>query len=274
MKKVINYLTARPALFFLLAALIWGGVMYFINTPFEIQWKDIFVEADGMVFDLLVFGALLAWYEGKRQENERVEQEKNLINDFRGWNKKEAMFRIVGAITRLNQFGLSKLDLSNCFLKKANLRGRNLEGANLFEANLQSANLSYAKMCGASLSGADLRKAQLVEANLINAMIEEADMREAILNRANLEGADLHRSNLQGACLDKAKLANTKWYKSILKEATFLGADLQGADLEGAIVTDKPGDEWFKELERWETKGIEEIKRKYRVDEFGSIQLK
>lgn len=274
MKKAINYLTARPALFFLLAALIWSGVMFFLNTQEAIQWKDIFVEADGMVFDLLVFGALLAWYDAKRQENERIEQEKNLINDFRGWDKKEAMFRIVGAITRLNQYKLSKIDLSNCFLKKANLRAKNLIGANLFDANLQEANLSYAKMGGATLSGADLRKTQLVETNLTNAIIEEADMKGAMLNRANLEGADLHRSDLEGACLDNAKLANTKWYKSNLKGATFLGADLKGADLEGAIVTDKFGDEWFKELERWETKGIEEIKRKYRIDEFGSLQLK
>lgn len=181
MKKAFNYLLSQPALVFLLAALIWSGVMFFINTPLKIQWKDIFVEANGMVFDLLVFGALLAWYDGKRQKNQRIEQDQNLIEDLRGWKNEEGVLRTVGAIRRLNREGIKDIDLFGCFLKKALLVSVELEGSNLQEANLQGAALNWTSLKkslldGANLHGADLRWGDIQFASLI-----EADFRGANL---------------------------------------------------------------------------------------------
>ncbi len=182
MKKVINYLTTRPALFFLLAAFLWSGVMFFINAQQGIQWRDIIVEADGMVFDLLVFGALLAWYDGKRRKNERVEQDQNLIEVLRGWKSQEGVLRTVGAIERLNREGIQDVDLFGCFLKKALLVSLELEGSNLQNANLQNAALNWTSLKKSLLDGANLQGADLRCGDIQFASLNEADLRGANLD--------------------------------------------------------------------------------------------
>jgi hypothetical protein len=110
MKKAFNFLfVTTKAGFFLMAALLWSVVMYFVNNHYQITWEEIFVEADGVVFDLIVFGVVLTIYEAYREikeKNERELKEKNEkierlhedIDDYRGWDEKEAMYRIVGAV--------------------------------------------------------------------------------------------------------------------------------------------------------------------------------
>jgi hypothetical protein len=68
MKKAIDFFTAHPARFFLLAALLWGGLMCLVSIirgKFDLD--GLLVEANGMVFDLLVFGVLLSIYERLRE---------------------------------------------------------------------------------------------------------------------------------------------------------------------------------------------------------------
>lgn len=64
MKKAIDFFTAHPARFFLVAALLWGGFMCFLDyRDDKFDWHDLLVEANGMVFDLLIFGILPGWCE-------------------------------------------------------------------------------------------------------------------------------------------------------------------------------------------------------------------
>lgn len=196
MKKIIDYLTPRPAIFFLLAALLWGLIMLFLSLQAGVQVNDIIIEADGMVFDLLIFGALLAWYDGKRQKNERIEQELNLIEDLRGWKNEEGVFRTVGAIKRLENAGISEIDLYGCFLKNALLVSLNLEGSNLQQANLQNAKLQWTTLYGAALDGADFQQASL--------------------NKGNIENATLEGTNLSGASLDEL-MVGMSWFEKLEK---------------------------------------------------------
>ena len=187
MKKAIDFFTAHPARFFLLAALLWGGLMCYLNSKDVgengFSWHDLLVEANGMVFDLLVFGILLSIYEALREKRDKIERLQEEIDDYRGWDEKEATFRIVGAVKRLNRLGVSEVKLNGCFLQKADFFMASLQGAVLFMANLQEA----------SLMSANLQRANLGAANLQRAM----------LWKANLQGADLRDTNLQEAMVDK-----------------------------------------------------------------------
>jgi hypothetical protein len=71
--KIYNFLIAKPARFFFLAAILWGGLMCAFNSKdgANFQWHDILVEANGMFFDLLVFGVLLSIYEALREKKEK-----------------------------------------------------------------------------------------------------------------------------------------------------------------------------------------------------------
>jgi len=176
MKKAIDFFTAHPARFFLLAALLWGGFMCLISIKRgKFDLDGFLVEANGMVFDLLVFGVLLSIYEALREKRDKIERLHEEIYDYRGWDEKEATFRIVGAVKRLNKLGVSKIDLHRCFLKKADLQGVNLYKANLEEANLEEAKLGGINLEEANLADAQIKDTILANANLKNAILDVAD---------------------------------------------------------------------------------------------------
>ncbi|MFN0034656.1 MAG: pentapeptide repeat-containing protein [Saprospiraceae bacterium] len=241
--KILDYLTASPARFFLLAALVWGGLMCYLNfrDGANFSWHDLLVEANGMVFDLFVFGILLSVYEALKEKKEKIARLHEEIDDYRGWDEKEAMYRIVGAVRRLNKLKVSKMVLAMCYLK-----GAQLSNANLRESNLQTANL---------------REAFLQLADFSHAHLSHADFRQAELNGANFQGADLSWTKLQGA----------NFHSGITKfehheDGTVLihtqNTNLQGVNFKGALV-DK---DWFDKLEVWGVIGKEEIIAKYLID--------
>lgn len=283
MKKILDYLTAKPARFFLLAALIWGGLMCYLNYKdgANFAWHDLLVEANGMVFDLLVFGILLSIYEALREKKEKIERLHEEIDDYRGWDEKEAMYRIIGAVKRLKNAGVevSKINLSCCFLEEADLRFVKFERANLVKTNLMGAilmgaNLMKTNLMGANLKRANLMGANLIEANLAGANLSKTDLREADLRKADLSMASMTGADLRGADLGLADLSGADF--SIAKSEGLLSwqpgteTNLTRANLQGAIVNEG----WFNKLGDWNVLGKEEIVEKYLIDKNGRLQLK
>ncbi len=249
MKRAIAYLTANPARFFLVAAIFWIIIMGILNAKEGIQWDDILVEANGMVFDLLVFGVLLSVYESLRQKRDKIERLKEEIDDYRHWDEKEATFRIIGAVKRLNKLGISEINLAGCFLRKVRC----------FEINLSKATLENANLSKAILVFSNLSRANLSKANLSGAALMICDLSNANLSNANLSGAKLKISNY---------FKKNQNGMLILEEFTFSGANLTGVNLLNAEV-DK---NWFEKLVENNVEGCYEIIDKYYIDDGGIIK--
>lgn len=297
-----NWFIQSKAAFFLFASLIWAGFMYLLDSKDEkFAWHDLLVEANGLFFDLIVFGILLTIYEAAKEKKDKVERLHEEIEDYRGWDEKEAMFRIVGAIKRLNKLKIYSIHLKNCFLQGANLEGAtlvranleaavlqdsnlknaNLSNAHLRWANIQNANLDEANLHNANLNGANLNETRLYRANLRDANFDAATIRKALLWDADLRRADLWRADMEGADLRSANLEGAKLYglplysRSTPYGQVFLSTNLQNANLDGvSLIGAVVGKDWFEQLERWEVTGRNEIKEKYQVDENGIIKLK
>ncbi len=260
-KKVFNFLfVTTKAGFFLLAALLWSLVMCFVNNYYQIAWKEIFIEADGMVFDLIVFGVVLTIYEAFREikeNNERVLKEKNErigrlmdeIEDFREWHEKEARFRIVGAMKRLVMEGVKKMNLRNCFLE-----GTTFGNWDLSETHFDNAILHDVKFHGTTLVNSTFQ-----EAKLKNAAFHSVDLTGADLSGANLDGVDFLMTNLSHVNLEGSIVLPL--YVSIVGEI-------------GQKKYPYGCDDWFRKLKKDGAIGLEEIENKYYVDEFGILQLK
>jgi uncharacterized protein YjbI with pentapeptide repeats len=217
--------------------LIWGpyGLLDFSKSGDK---SNVAVEFHGMIFDIILFGVILTAYElyaGKKQKIERYREE---IDDFKGWDEKEATFRIVGNIKRLNRAKATKIDLRNCYLKEAKLYG-----ANLREADLKNANLSHALLNGADLSDADLRGIDLSYAHLFDALLTNANITSSPRNNANLSGASLDRADLREAYLRGANLGSIYLIGANLTGANLTGANLNGANLNGVKGMKKSSDE-------------------------------
>ncbi len=208
--------------------------------------SNVLAEAHGMVLDILVIGVGITLLNKLSQKNQDIKRYKEEIDDFRRWESDEAAHRIAGSVRRLNNLGVSNIDLRHCFLQNTKLEGAKLEGAklegaylrgaylrgaNLQRANLVEANLQRADLAGANLAGAYLWEADLWGANLQRANLWKADLWKADLQRADLEGAYLRGANLQRADLVEAKLEGAN-----LWEANLVEADLQRANLQRAVL--------------------------------------
>lgn len=184
-------------------------------------YKNILVEAHGMLLDILVIGIFIFALHKlgeKRLDNKRYHDE---IDDFKFWESEEAKFRIIGDIKRLNRNDITEIDLSYCYLKNAELGGVQLQGADLLKINLQGATLFGSNLQQTDLGFANLKETNLGQANLQEADLSKADIQKAVLVEANLQGADLTDAFLQEANLAGANLEKTN----------LLGANLKGAEL-------------------------------------------
>ncbi|MBN1271215.1 MAG: pentapeptide repeat-containing protein [Candidatus Aminicenantes bacterium] len=198
---MIERLAEKEVFLGLILLIIIGFFVIYLTLHAGNKYKDtflnnIFIEAHGLVFDIFVFGVIVIIFDKIAERRRNIKRWKEGIDDFRGWDEKEAMYRIVGNIKRLNKEKVTEIDLNLCFLEKADLswtdlRGGDLERANLIGANLIGADLRGAILIGADLSWTDLRGGNLEGAVLIGANLIGANLKEANLEEANLIGADL-----------------------------------------------------------------------------------
>lgn len=100
-KEILERLGEKPILTaFILFIIIWflvSGASIKRGKSYKGEFLDsVLVEAHGLLFDIFIFGILIVFFNriGERRRNIARWQEE--IDDFRGWDEKEATFRIVG----------------------------------------------------------------------------------------------------------------------------------------------------------------------------------
>lgn len=221
-------------LFFILAALIVGYITHLLwssTGPLNIESKEdiknVAIEFHGMVFDIILFGVILTIYDSIADRRDKIRRYKEEIDDFRGWDEQEAMYRIAGIIKRLNRLKTSSLDLSYVFLKDADLSEVKLRDADFSNANLQFIKLQYSDLISSTMKNTNLHKADLSFSvmryiDLSNSDLSDAKLPYSILYKANLEGsnlqnADLDGTDLRGANLSKTDLRNTSLDDVVVK---------------------------------------------------------
>lgn len=247
--EAIDKIVSRPILsaflVFVLASVIVIGltlIKYGYKGDF---YKNILVEAHGMLFDILVIGVFIfALHKAGEKRIKRdldIKRWQEEIDDFKGWDEKEATFRIVGNIKRLNRNRINKIYLSRCYLKGAHLERANLRGAYLRRANLRGAYLFEADLEGAHLEGANLEGTDLTGAYLRRVNLAGADLRRSILTGVHLTGVHLFGAHLEGASLARADLRETKnlTIEQFSKVKTLYNAKLD-PDLENQVKEKYP----------------------------------
>ncbi|GAB4498871.1 MAG: hypothetical protein OHK0019_34960 [Saprospiraceae bacterium] len=184
-------LPSHPAWIFFWAFIILGSLVLKLDLKYAIDWKDVLVEANGLIFDIFFLGILFYLYDEWRQKKDRIQRHFELINSYRLQKEESSSHRIQYAVRQLNNEKHTQIDLFRCTLPNADfnevklirsqLQDVNFEGAVLERADFSESDLSFAKMNSANLKGAVLFKANL----------NRAELRESWLNHANLRKADL-----------------------------------------------------------------------------------
>ena len=243
MQKIANWIMAHKAQFFFCGVLA-STIILALDCRNGFYWQGVLVKVQGIISYVILFGITLSLYEAftekkrKKVEKERVKNERILryreeIEDFLSWDEKEATYRIVGNIKRLNKEGITEIYLKWANLEGAKLMKANLKGAKLSDSNLKRADLEGAKLMKADLKVADLRDSNLRGANLREADLRGSDFRGADLKRANLGVADLRVADLRGSDLKGVKLLGAKLEDAIANEYQKQSLIHAGADITG-----------------------------------------
>lgn len=202
-KKNLHPNPIASAVVALLAALILVIPLSALITRYNKSFlENILGEAHGMILDILVIGIFILWLNNRAEVIRKIKDYRDEISDFLPWNEKEATYRIVGIIKRLNRLKINNIYLAGAYLRGAFLPKINLKEAILTNANLIDSILTHSNLQEAHLEYALLQKASLIETNLIGAFLQGADLRDAFLigadlNKANLENADLRRTDIR-----------------------------------------------------------------------------
>lgn len=85
-------------------------------------FNGVFVEFSGMLFDVVVFGILIALFVRATERRRGVQRQQEIIDDYKKWNSEEGRFRIAGAIRRLNRFGKTDIDFGGIEISDLSFR--------------------------------------------------------------------------------------------------------------------------------------------------------
>ncbi|TYT75276.1 pentapeptide repeat-containing protein [Desulfobotulus mexicanus] len=211
--------------------------------------EEVMAEAHGVLMDILLIGVVLFWFQQKGRNLMEKRHYRDEIDDFRNWESEEAARKTRGNIRRLNKYGVTRMDLNNCYLRSMDLQGVDFSGSYLWsadlswtdlrksifeDANLENVNLEAANLTGANLNRAYLWKTNLESVDLQHSFLEYAMLRESRLAKADLAGASLLYADLTGVNLEDANLMGTDLRYACMEHSCLDGADLRGANLENA----------------------------------------
>tara|TARA_R110000868_G_scaffold384745_1_gene652343 strand:- start:1878 stop:2645 length:768 start_codon:yes stop_codon:yes gene_type:complete len=111
--------------------------------PSEDYMVNIIVEFHGLLFDLIFFGVILAIYDKVKSEKENVKRWKEELDDYRKWNEPEAGYKIKGLVTRLNNNGVTQIDLSKCSFIKTDLSNMTITDVEINNLNVQNSKIKW-----------------------------------------------------------------------------------------------------------------------------------
>jgi len=111
----------------------WGVLFVFVgglvaSIAADIDSDDKWVEFWGLIFDVIVIVVILGIVQLRQEKKATIARQHETIEDYKRWNSEEAVFRVAGALRRLNRLGVAKVDLS----------GANLSDMNLSELGVES----------------------------------------------------------------------------------------------------------------------------------------
>ncbi|MGM0419086.1 MAG: pentapeptide repeat-containing protein [Thermodesulfobacteriota bacterium] len=253
--RLYEHIITNPVL---ITAVIFVIALFFV-TGFTIYSKfynfgfirDLMVEAHGVVFDIFMLGVVIFWLQQKGRDKVEKKRYQDEIDDFRGWESEEACRRIRGNLRRLNNYGVTSVDISNCYLKNMDLRHSDFSGCYAWGANLSWTDLRFSRLVKGNfedadlsfsdLSGSDIREAYFWKADLSNCNIRNSNMKNCIMLETNITDSDLTESVINNSSFANSNLTNSVFWKADLTHTDFDSADLTNCDFQSADLTNTIG---------------------------------
>jgi BTB/POZ domain-containing protein KCTD9 len=213
-----------------LASIVVGGLSYFFLYPKDAEdgaLKDILVEAHGLLFDIAVLGIFVLWLYKRAEKSREITTLHNIIEDYFGWKEKEATYRIVGNLKRLNKLGVSKFILRDAFLLEANFSIPSVEilNSNIWDSCLDYARFSQCKHQDNHFLADSMQNTHFDNGKFTDVRFEECNLKNASFLNSDLTGSEFWYCNLKDTQFELANLTRVDFMESFnltfeqLKEA-------------------------------------------------------
>ena len=172
-------------------------------------WPGIFIEFNGMLFDVVVFGIVIAFFVRATERRREVRRQQEIIDDYKKWDSDEAKFRIAGAIRRLNRLGKTDIDFGGVELRNFAFRQhdiRSIKGSTFYDGTWgEMGSRDRVKLKGVDFSAVDCAEVifskfnpfvgieiDVVFASMTDCIFVDADLSRSVFNGAYLEWTTEH----------------------------------------------------------------------------------
>lgn len=197
-------------------------ILLVLDVYFLESWKDVLVEAHGVVFDIILLGIGLYVITSKNENKTRINILEQELDDYRGHESDEAGFNVRKIIRELRERGVTVVDLENLHLGYCD-RNIIIDAIKnkAYIASLEFADLMSENFEGEEFPGVCFKNSQLIEVNFTNAYLKDCDLSESYL-----EGVNFRNAFMMGVSLKNSYVGG----------ANFKNANLHGVDFEGVTM--------------------------------------
>lgn len=247
--SISDYLSNYPSIFYFVLTIFLVIVFVQVDKKYlndKFQYYDLLVEAHGLIFDAIIFGFLLSFYEKFRSKKEEVNRNLERIEDFSGGKNLEAKQKITMSLHRLSKYQIRHINLKKAYLKNAELYNIYLSESIILNTDLENS----------EIEGSNFDNCYLINSNLRKTSCKNSNIREAIFYNTNLNESNLEKVNLSNTILIESKLG----FKSIIN-----------TNFDNVITDNKM---IFDNLLSSSCVGADAISNKYELSKYDIIELK
>ncbi|WP_165913925.1 pentapeptide repeat-containing protein [Sinorhizobium americanum] len=165
-------------------------------------FTGVFVEFNGMLFDVFVFGIIIAAFVRRMERRQECQRQQEIIDDFKKWDTDEGKLRIAGAVRRLNRLGVTSInfdgiEISNFSFPQHDIKS--IRGATFYLGHWYRGSRERMKLDTVDFSDVDCRSVIFSKSNPLSGLGVDAVF-------AELKDCDFYYADLSGAVFKGAHL--------------------------------------------------------------------
>jgi len=191
---------------------------YFNNSGF---WLNVWSGNIGTIVQLIFITILLEAFVKKYSEEIEVKSLRKTIDFYRSRQNDISSQEILLAILKLNEYKITKIDLTKCRLQR--------EEAHMIDLKLSD-------LSSAAFVSCRLTKAVFSKAVLVNTIFENCVLTDSIFKDSQLTGSIFRNCNLSSTDFTNANLSGIEFSETILRDARFDNAIIDNADFSSAFA--------------------------------------
>lgn len=219
-------------------------------------FQGIFVEFNGMLFDVVVFGIIVASFVRRIERRQERQRQQEIIDDFKKWDTEEGRLRIGGAVRRLNRLGITGIDFAGIEISDFSFPRhdiKSIRGSTFYDGSWGGGSRERVKLERVDFASVDCREVTFSKFNPLSGLglnAVFAELKDCDFEEVNLSGADFNGAHLEWTTEHPDELGvwhddeeppgyqqtyYPPFYNAVLDGASFIDATFKNADFRDAI---------------------------------------